>query len=47
MSDYVISPVYPSDTRTNAQVNALLEQEGIRPGCQFGLYLCLTRITTP
>ena len=30
MSDYQISPVYPGDKRTLAQVEALLEQEGIR-----------------
>lgn len=30
MSDYAISPVYPTDKRTNAQVDALLQQEGIR-----------------
>lgn len=30
MSDYQISPVYPGDTRTLADVKALLQQEGIR-----------------
>lgn len=40
MSDYVISPVYPSDTRTNAQVNALLEQEGIRRDANLD-YTCV------
>ena len=30
MSEYAISQIYPSDTRANAQVNTLLEAEGIR-----------------
>lgn len=30
MSDYFINQVYPADKRTNAQVDALLQQEGIR-----------------
>lgn len=30
MSDYVISQIFPSDRRGNAQINALLEEEGIR-----------------
>ena len=31
MSEYVISQVYPSDKRALAQIEALLEQEGIQP----------------
>lgn len=30
MSDYIISQIYPSDTRANTQVNELLQAEGIR-----------------
>ena len=30
MAEYSISQVYPTDRRTLAQVDALLEQEGIR-----------------
>ena len=37
MSDYFISQVYPSDKRTNAQVDALLEQEGIRRDANLDL----------
>ena len=40
MSDYFISQVYPSDKRTNAQVDALLEQEGIRRDANLD-YTCV------
>ena len=40
MSDYFISQVYPSDARTNAQVDALLQQEGIRRDANLD-YTCV------
>ncbi len=40
MSEYMISPVYPSDKRTQAQVDALLRQEGIRRDANLD-YTCV------
>lgn len=40
MSEYMISPVYPSDKRTQAQVDALLAQEGIRRDANLD-YTCV------
>ena len=40
MSDYFISQVYPSDARTNAQVDVLLQQEGIRRDANLD-YTCV------
>ena len=43
MAEYSISQVYPTDRRTLAQVDALLEQEGIRRD-EIGRASCRERV---